>query len=173
MSGSTDNGSIRREKSHEAKPTSIAFAQNSWILRHPLRMRSTSALIKVSAAEFSDADAIASVVFLYILPASTPRAMYIERSWKYVDQDGCSHEAVAQFWRLIRRWLLLQVVRNPIDEKWLAELESNHGYSRWYREEERDRERFHQRSGQTVRFPRATAQTADTGSTRVIDLQML
>ncbi|KAF5120203.1 hypothetical protein E5D57_013554 [Metarhizium anisopliae] len=173
MGGSTDNGSIRRERSHEAKPTSIAFAQNPWILTHPLRMRSTSALIKVSADEFSDAEAISSIVFLYISSASTPRAMYMERSWKYVDQDDCSHEAVAQFWRLIRRWLLLQVVQDPVDEKWLAELESNHGYSRWYREEERDRERFHQRSGQTVTFPRATAQTADTGRTRVIDLRML
>lgn len=163
MSGSTDNGSIRRERIHEAKPTWIAFAENSWISRHPLRMRSTSALIKVSAAEFSDAEAIASVVFLYILPASTPRAMYIESSCKYVDQDGCFHEAVSHSWRLIRRWLLLQVVQNPVDEKGLEESESNHGYLRWYKDEEGDRERFHQPPGQTVTFPRATAQTVDTG----------
>lgn len=130
VSGPTDDGSICRERSHEAKPTWIPFAQNSWILRHSLRMRSTSALIKVSAAEFSDVEAIASVAFLYILPASTPRSMYMERSWKYFDQDGCSQGAVSHLWRLIRRWLLLQVVQNPVDEKGMEELKSNHGYSR-------------------------------------------
>lgn len=56
--------------------------------------------------------------------------MCMERSWKYFDQDGCSHEAVSHFWRLIRRWLLLQVVQNPVDEKGMEELKSNHGYSR-------------------------------------------
>lgn len=67
VSGPTDDGSICRERSHEAKPTWIAFAQNSWTLRHPLRMRSTSALINVSAAELSDAEAIASVCLLVYL----------------------------------------------------------------------------------------------------------